>query len=328
MIAANDLIAKFRQALDEGWGYIWGQSGATWTQAKQNAATRSMTVKYGSRWIGRRVADCSGLFAWAFRELGGSIYHGSNTIWQKYCGAQGKLTADTKIRPGTAVFLVKGGNRHHIGLYVGNDTVIEAKGTQYGVVTSRLNHWDEWGELKDVRYDGQPEESFIPLLRKGSQGDAVKTLQENLMALGYSLPKYGADGKFGTETEQAVRAFQARAGLEVDGIYGSKTHAALLAALGNEEGEANESSPANTTANETESSPSTSTSSVKHVRITSSGGKVNVRMGNGLQYARITQAAPSTAFDYVATADNGWHAVKLTSQVGWVSGDYSEIATE
>jgi cell wall-associated NlpC family hydrolase len=171
------------------------------------------------------------LFAWAFKELGGKIYHGSNTIWQKYCGVQGKLTADTKIRPGTAVFLVKDGNRRHVGLYIGNDTVIEAKGTQYGVVTSRLNHWDEWGELKDVRHDGQPEESFVPLLRQGSRGDAVKALQENLSALGYSLPKYGTDGKYGAETEQDVRAFQAKAGLETYGLYGSKTRAAKSIAI-------------------------------------------------------------------------------------------------
>lgn len=41
MIEAAALMDKFRQALHEGWGYIWGQSGATWTQAKQNAATRA-----------------------------------------------------------------------------------------------------------------------------------------------------------------------------------------------------------------------------------------------------------------------------------------------
>jgi len=35
-----------------------------------------------------------------------------------------------------------------------------------------------------------------------------------------------------------------------------------------------------------------------------------------------------TRFDFLATAANGWHAVKVGSQVGWVSGKYSEIATE
>lgn len=64
---------------------------------------------------------------------------------------------------------------------------------------------------------------------------------------------------------------------------------------------------------------------VRKVRIVSSGRRVNIRVGNGLQYGRITLAAPGTAFDYVATAANGWHAVEVTNQVGWVSGEYSEL---
>lgn len=321
MIEATALTKKFRQALNEGWGYIWRQSGATWTQEKQNAATRSMTVRYGSRWIGRRVADCSGLFAWAFRELGGSIYHGSNTIWNKYCSAQGRLTADTLLRPGTAVFLVKNGNRHHIGLFVGNDTVIEAKGTQAGVVTSRLSHWDEWGELKDVQYDGQAAESFAPVLRKGSQGEEVRALQERLLKLGYNLPRFGADGKFGSETEQAVKAFQARTGLSADGICGEQTNAAMTAA---ENAATKKNEEQESTLPEAESGQADKTA-VKKVRIVSFGRRVNIRAGNGLQYGRITLASPGTAFDYVATAANGWHAVEVANQVGWVSGEYSTI---
>ena len=45
-------------------------------------------------------------------------------------------------------------------------------------------------------------------LKKGSKGVAVKALQVALMSLGYNLPKYGADGSFGDETETAVHAFQ------------------------------------------------------------------------------------------------------------------------
>jgi hypothetical protein len=36
----------------------------------------------------------------------------------------------------------------------------------------------------------------------------------------------------------------------------------------------------------------------------------------------------ATALEYVASAFNGWQAVKIGSQVGWVSGEYSEITTE
>ncbi len=320
MIEAAALVGKFRQALREGWGYIWGQSGGIWTHEKQSAATRSMTVRYGSRWIGKRVADCSGLFAWAFRELGGSIYHGSNTIWNKYCSKQGKLTADTLLRPGTAVFLVKNGNRHHIGLFVGDDTVIEAKSTQAGVVTSRLSHWDEWGELKDVRYDGEEAEPFVPVLRKGSQGEEGRALQERLLKLGYSLPRFGADGKFGSETEKAVKAFQAKAGISADGICGEQTNAAMTAA---ENAATKKNEEQENTVPEAEIGTADKTAARK-VRIVSSGRRVNIRVGNGLQYGRITLAAPGTTFDYVATAANGWHAVEVANQVGWVSGEFSK----
>ena len=62
--------------------------------------------------------------------------------------------------------------------------------------------------------------------------------------------------------------------------------------------------------------------------IRSSGGKVNIRTGNGTSYSRITAVVNGTELEYVATALNGWQAVKIGSQVGWVSGEYSEITTE
>ena len=50
--------------------------------------------------------------------------------------------------------------------------------------------------------------------------------------------------------------------------------------------------------------------------------------GNGTSYSRITAVAPGTTLEYVASAFNGWQAVKIGSQVGWVSGEYSEIISE
>lgn len=59
----------------------------------------------------------------------------------------------------------------------------------------------------------------LVLLRRGSRGEAVKTLQEGL--------GIGADGIFGGGTEKAVKDFQAAHGLKVDGIAGPKTLAKL-----------------------------------------------------------------------------------------------------
>ena len=160
-IRTADLIEKFQYALDNKWGYILNTAGEKWTQAKQDAVTGETARKYGSRWIGHMVADCSGLFTWAFKQLGGFMYHGSNTMWNKYCTAKGKLVngrrSDGKeLKPGTAVFVLKNGDdRSHVGLYIGGGKVIEASGTQVGVIMTDITNkkWSEWGELKGVNYN-------------------------------------------------------------------------------------------------------------------------------------------------------------------------------
>ena len=58
-------------------------------------------------------------------------------------------------------------------------------------------------------------------LKNGSTGAEVKKMQQRLKALGYL--KGSADGDFGDATEAAVKAFQARNGLTVDGKAGTAT---------------------------------------------------------------------------------------------------------
>lgn len=173
MINALDMVRLFRQALSEKWGYVWGSSGQMWTAASQAAATNATTIEYGSRWIGHRVADCSGLFSWAAAQLGGYLPHGSNSIYRKYCTQTGDKPTVT-LEPGMAVFKVRPGTKYadgkdwyHIGLYVGDGIVIEAKGTRQGVVTSRISEWAAWGRLKGVSYNGEVD----PLVTKA--GPAV-----------------------------------------------------------------------------------------------------------------------------------------------------------
>jgi peptidoglycan hydrolase-like protein with peptidoglycan-binding domain len=48
----------------------------------------------------------------------------------------------------------------------------------------------------------------MEILKKGSKGAEVKALQEALKTLGYSLGIYGADGKFGSATEKALKKYQ------------------------------------------------------------------------------------------------------------------------
>ena len=161
IIYASALIAKFKYAYDNKWGYIINTAGIIWTQERQNKTTSDTAKEYGQQWVGHYVADCSGLFSWAFAQLGGYMYHGSNTMWNSYCTSKGKLTngkrADGQtLKPGTAVFVLKGTNdRSHVGLYIGNGEVIEASSTKVGVIKTKITNtkWKEWGELKGVEFD-------------------------------------------------------------------------------------------------------------------------------------------------------------------------------
>ena len=67
-------------------------------------------------------------------------------------------------------------------------------------------------------------------LAPGSSGPEVLELQWFLTELGYGGPGEGLgnpDGKYGPRTENAVRKFQAAAGLNVDGIAGPDTRRAI-----------------------------------------------------------------------------------------------------
>lgn len=62
----------------------------------------------------------------------------------------------------------------------------------------------------------------------GSKGEAVKDLQTDLNQLGYNL---AVDGDFGSKTQAAVKDFQKKNKLTVDGIVGPLTEAAIDKAL-------------------------------------------------------------------------------------------------
>jgi N-acetylmuramoyl-L-alanine amidase len=66
----------------------------------------------------------------------------------------------------------------------------------------------------------------FPILRVGVRGPAVTRLQQRLRSLGFFNGV--ADGVFGGETEDAVKAAQRNYGLDADGIVGGGTWDALL----------------------------------------------------------------------------------------------------
>ena len=83
-----------------------------------------------------------------------------------------------------------------------------------------------WAKLYDATPVNVTPVTTQPMLRTGSRGDAVRKLQELLNALGYDCGS--VDGIFGSKTYAAVLAFQKANGLGADGIVGPLTWGKLV----------------------------------------------------------------------------------------------------
>lgn len=68
----------------------------------------------------------------------------------------------------------------------------------------------------------------LAILKNGSIGIEVKTLQRLLKSYGYSLSPYGIDGEFGALTEKRLKEYQKKHGLEQNGITDLATWNKLL----------------------------------------------------------------------------------------------------
>lgn len=245
-------------------GYIMGTAGKLWTAADQKALEQkyySDPVKYsdyklgaqvGKKWIGHRVWDCSGLTKDCAKKLGLNYHHGSNSSYNYDCVAKGEKTAGLKLPPGAWVYTGTTKNRGHIGIVIDDEWVVEAQGTNAGVVKSKLSlkKWTWWGLGKGITFEFTPGVNPIskpvqpakpaktsstaskipayPTVRRGDKGEVVTQLQRLLSKDGSSLQ---IDGIFGPGTQSAVRAFQKKYGLTVDGIVGPQTWGKLLSLI-------------------------------------------------------------------------------------------------
>ncbi len=83
-----------------------------------------------------------------------------------------------------------------------------------------------WAKLYDAAPVSVVAPAAQPMLRSGSRGEAVRRLQELLNAKGFDSGK--VDGIFGVKTRAAVIAFQKANGLSADGIVGPLTWGKLI----------------------------------------------------------------------------------------------------
>ena len=160
-----DLVQWAISAEAAGWGYVWGTFGQVLTRDTLAAKAAQYPDNVGvyeeyirSHYLGRRTADCVGFIkgdCWYDPETD-SVNYATNGMPdigadQMYRAAaeKGPISTMPEI-PGLAVW-----HQGHIGIYIGNGYAIEAMGTQYGVVRTKVEGrgWQGWCKIPYIQYD-------------------------------------------------------------------------------------------------------------------------------------------------------------------------------
>lgn len=159
----------------------------------------------------------------------------------------GYYPQESKLLPGDCLYF-KGNESHpldvgHVEMYIGNGKLC-GHGSGTGPKISDMMSYCKSRATKKRRFfmairwilgDGDSDGEVIPRdLKRDCYGEDVRSLQLDLIALGYALGKYGADGDFGPNTEAAVISFQTANGLTPDGVVGQLTREKIDALRGND----------------------------------------------------------------------------------------------
>lgn len=132
--------------------YVYGMKGAVMTQANFNYLQERYGVKNvwnsDEKKVGKVCVDCSGLISWYTGKLKGSSQFKAESVAHP-------ISTIASAPIGAAVW-----RQGHIGVYIGNGEVIEARGSAYGVVRTRVKDRDftHWFLLKDIEYIEEDEE--------------------------------------------------------------------------------------------------------------------------------------------------------------------------
>lgn len=159
-----DLVTYAENAWENGWGYVWGTYGSVLTDSLFASKLAQYPDGVGSyedfiqeNWLGRRTTDCVGLikgYGWldvSDMSIGYGI-NGMPDVGADQMYANATVKGDMSSMPDTPGLAVW--HSGHIGVYIGNGEVVEAMGTKYGVVKTKLSErsWTAWLEVPYINY--------------------------------------------------------------------------------------------------------------------------------------------------------------------------------
>ena len=187
----------------------------------------------GCKYQGKRCFDCRGFTKWTLEQAGLSL-SGQGATSQYNDGSNWLERGKVAEMPDVVccLFQADGSTMKHTGLHVGGGRIIHCTGNPGEVKTSWLANEKAWTHyaIPDGLYSEEEinsAEKVSGLLMRGMSGDAVRNLQTLLNKCGYDCGT--ADGKFGSKTEAAVKAFQRAEGLPETGTADDNTLAILAA---------------------------------------------------------------------------------------------------
>ena len=229
-------------------GYIIGTRGQLWTLSMYDRWIENPTwgayltnlKQYGKKWIGHIVADCMGWYEMWYN--GGDLdeplsmttkYPDINTYaMYDLARREGLPNGSIETLPQDCPYPIAVGYPGHVGYYL-DGVVYQSAGHQVGTLTTPIKElvwnkpWQYWYALPWLNYEGWWE----TVLQRGSKGADVTAWQAALLKAGFALPRFGADGDFGGETETATRAFQTSVKHTADGVVRLATYSAMLDVL-------------------------------------------------------------------------------------------------
>ena len=164
----HDLAAYAIQAWEHGWGYVWGTFGGVLTESmlqyklEQYPDIGASETFIREHWLGRRTTDCVGLlkgYGWLNPDTLTIDYNTNGmpdyNADQMYASAAENGTDYGGMDTMPDIVGLGLWKKGHWGIYVGNGYAIEAMGTQYGVVRTKVEGrgWQGWCKIPYIQYD-------------------------------------------------------------------------------------------------------------------------------------------------------------------------------
>ena len=234
-----------------GQEYWWGCFGQTASKELLEYKRKQYPTVYNTslysdaeNQFGKRVFDCVGLikgYLWSDSYNSEPVYNQLQDVnvvgLYTNCNESGMLGSIPE-EAGVCVFTKQ---LDHVGVYIGNGKVIEARGHKFGVVSTMLQErfWYFWGKPKWIEYRNKTfEEPYYKLstedkkyidklgqLEIGMNGVKVKLLQILLRNACIDTP---VDGIFNNDLRIHLIEYQTETKLEIDGICGKNTWTSLI----------------------------------------------------------------------------------------------------